>query len=108
MGTERQVAPDSPPTKSSNETLLPNKNNKKTNNENISDKHCRKTPNSKTEDSDITIPSLTHSPTSPHVIHTTYPISVPDKKPRKNKVRTIFNNISVIQCNLHKPKSAWD
>ena len=84
------------------------KNGNISNSENISNKHCRKTPDSKTDGSDVTILLLTHSPTSPHDIHTTHPTSVPDKKPRKNKVRTFFNNISVIQCNLHKAKSALD
>ena len=110
MGTERRVAPGSPPIYSSNETLLTQKTYKKTYNLNISNKLCRKTPNNETDGSYYTIQSLTHSPSqhSPPVIHAPHPTSVPDNKLGKNKVRAIFNNISVIQCNLHKAKSAWD
>ena len=112
MGTERQVAPGSPPTNSSNETLLSQKTCKKTNNLNISNKLSRKTPNNETDGSDYTMQSLTCSPSQhsppPPVIHAPHPTSVPDNKLGKNQVRSIFNNISVIQCNLHKAKSAWD
>ena len=61
-----------------------------------------------TDDTDATTHS--HSPSlspTPHSV-TQNSTSVPGKKTERNKVRSAFNNISVIQCNLHKAKTAWD
>ena len=94
MGTKRQVAPGSASFNQPYCSLDHIKTNNKSSNE--------------TDGTDATTHSHSRSlsPT-PHSV-TQNSTSVPDKKTGRNKVRFAFSNISVIQCNLHKAKTAWD
>ena len=94
MGTKRQVAPRSASVNQPSCSLDHIKTNNKSSNE--------------TDGTDATTHS--HSPSlspTPHSV-TQNSTSVPGKKTGRNKVRSAFSNISVIQYNLHKAKTAWD
>ena len=94
MGTRRQVAPGSASVNQPSCSLDHVKTNNKSSNE--------------TDDTDATTHS--HSPSlspTPHSV-TQNSTSVLGKKTGRTKVRSSFSNISVIQCNLHKAKTAWD
>ena len=98
IGTKRQVAPGSASVNQPSCSLVHIKANKKS---------IRK-PSNETDGTDVTTHS--HSPSlspTPHYV-TQNSISRSGKKTGTNKVRSAFSNISVIQCNLHKAKSAWD
>ena len=113
MGTDSPVAPGSVPNNhpscSPRLTKTHSKTKYQSTNSTTLNKPSSKTTN-KTGGTVISNHSLTHplnqSSTSP--LSSSQRTAVPNKKPSTKKVAFDLNKLSVIQCNLHKAKSAWD
>ena len=110
MGTDCPVAPGSVPNNqpscSPGLTKTHSKTKSQSSNSTTLNKPSSKTTN-KTGGTVVWNHPLNQSSTS-SLSSTQRTTAVPNKKPSTKKVRFNLNKLSVIQCNLHKAKSAWD
>ena len=111
MGTDSPVAPGSVPNNQPSCSPRLTKTHSKTKSQSTTlNKPSSKTTN-KTGGTVVSNHPLTHSlnqSSTSSLGYTQRTTAVPNKKPSTKKVGFNLNKLSVIQCNLHKAKSAWD
>ena len=112
MGTDSPVAPGSASNNQPSCSPRPNKTLSKTQSKSANSTTLNKPPSKINNKMGGTVASKhslnrlhaqSKSPSHNHTQHT-----VPNKRPATKKVRSNINKLSIIQCNLHKAKSAWD
>ena len=110
MGTDSPVAPGSVPNNQPSCSSRLTKTLSKTKSQSTNSTTLNK-PSSKTGGTVISNHPLTHSrnqSSTSSLGSTQRTTAVPNKKPSTKKVGFNLNKLSVLQCNLHKAKSAWD